>query len=115
MNIIFKENLPEDYNKYTILELDTFVLADGTKHTACCVVENIPITELSQVDNHKDLHAKLIKHYADKNWDFCEQAIEQLTGKWGNELDSFYAEFGARIQQLKTQTLPDDWSPVIQK
>ena len=115
MNIIFKEALPDDHEKYTILELDTLVLADGNKHTAYCVVENVPITELAQLDANKDLHAKLIKNYANKNWNFCEQAIEQLTGKWGKDLDSFYAEFGSRIQNLKTQTLPDDWSPIIQK
>jgi len=115
MNIIFKEALPEDQDKYTILELDTLLLADGNKHTAYCVVENVPIAELTNLDANKELHAKLIKNYAEKNWDFCEQAIGHLTGKWGNELDSFYAEFGARIQRLKTQDLPSDWSPVIRK
>jgi len=115
MNIIFKENLPGTEQKYTVLDLDTFAFPDGSLHTACCVVENIPITELASTQNLKELHDNLIKNYALKNWNYCEQAIEHLMGKWGGEVDSFYAEFKTRIGRLKTQDLDDSWSPVIPK
>jgi hypothetical protein len=115
MNIIFKENLPSTGQKYTVLDLDTFVLADGSLHTACCVVENIPISELANSENFKELHANLIKNYALKNWNYCEQAIEQLMGKWGGEVDSFYAELKTRIDDLKKNNVPDSWTPVIHK
>ena len=115
MNIIFKENAKEIQEKYTVLDLDTFLMPDGAVHTACCVVENIPILELSQTTSLKDLHAKLIENYANKNWSYCEQAIEQLVGKWSGELDSFYAELQTRIEHLKTQDLDDSWTPVIAK
>ena len=115
MNIIFKDNAKEIQEKYTVLDLDTFLMPDGAVHTACCVVENIPITELSQTPSLKELHSNLIENYAKKNWSYCEQAIEQLVGKWGGELDSFYAELQTRINHLKTQDLDDSWTPVISK
>ena len=115
MNIIFKENLPATEQKYTVLDLDTFAWPDGTLHTACCVIENIPITELASTQNLKELHANLIKNYSLKNWSYCEQAMEHLTGKWGGEVDSFYAELKTRIDRLKTMDLDDSWSPVIAK
>ena len=115
MNIIFKENLPATEQKYTVLDLDTFAWPDGTLHTACCVIENIPITELASTQNLKELHANLIKNYSLKNWSYCEQAMEHLTGKWGGEVDSFYVELKKRIDRLKTMDLDDSWSPVILK
>jgi hypothetical protein len=113
MNIIFKDNLPEIDQQYTVLDLDTFKFPDGSLHTACCVVENIPITELASTESLKELHANLVNNYRLKNWNYCDQAIEQLVGKWGGELDSFYAELKTRIEQLKTLTLTDEWTPVI--
>jgi len=113
MHIIFKNNIPELNEKYTVLDLDTFCLPDGSLHTACCVLENIPIMEMSQTENLKELHATLIKEYGSKNWSYCEQALEHLIGKWGGELDSFYKDLQARIANLKDLDLDDSWSPVI--
>jgi hypothetical protein len=79
------------------------------------VVENIPITELSDTENLKALHASLIESYGQRDWDQCEQAIEQLVGKWGGEVDSFYQDLQTRIDRLKTMTLSENWSPVIPK
>jgi len=101
--------------KYTVLDLDTFSLPNGSVHTACCVVENIPVAELPITERLKELHVNLIANYGQRDWNYCEQAIEHLMGKWGGELDSFYQELNIRIQQLKTQTLDDSWSPVITK
>ena len=115
MNIIFKENSAEIAKKYVVLDLDTFSLPDGTTHTACCVVESIPVTELYQTENLKNLHANLIEHYAKKDWTYCEQAIVELTGKWGGEMDTFYNDLQTRIALLKTMTLSEYWSPVIPK
>lgn len=115
MHIIFKNSLPGLNEKYTVLDLDTFQLPDGSLHTACCVLENIPIMELSQIDNLKELHNNLIKEYGQKNWSFCEQALEHLTGKWGGELDSFYKDLKKRIESLQDKDLDDNWTPVIIK
>jgi hypothetical protein len=115
MNIIFKQNLPAVDHKYTTLDLDTFCMPDGSQYTACCVVENIPIDELSQTENLKQLHGELIANYGQQRWDFCEQAIEQLMGRWGGEVDSFYVDLKNRIDQLKGMTLDSTWTPVILK
>jgi hypothetical protein len=115
MNIILKQHLNDEYSKYTVLDLDTFELADGTKHTACCVVENTPVQELAELPSLKLMHENLMKNLALKNWNFCEQAIEHLTGKWGGEVDTFYAELKTRIDRLKTMDLDDSWSPAIPK
>ena len=113
MNIIFKTNLSELDQKYIVLDLDTFSLPDGSEHTACCIIENIPITELPATENLKELHANLIKNYALKDWNYCEQAIEQLMGKWGGEMDSFYIELLTRIEKLKESDPDENWTPVI--
>jgi hypothetical protein len=115
MHIILKNHISSLEEKYTVLDLDTFRLPDGNTHTACCVVENMPIQELAQADNFKELHANLVLEYGKRNWNYCEQAIEQLMGKWGGELDTFYTDLVSRIEQLKTQELDDSWSPVILK
>jgi hypothetical protein len=115
MNIIFKEHSEAIEKKHVVLDLDTFSIPDGSIHTVCCVVENIPITELSETENLKALHAGLIASYGQRNWNQCEQAIAQLVGKWGGELDSFYAELKNRIESFKTQPLDHNWTPVIIK
>ena len=113
MNIIFKKNLSELGEKYVVLDLDTFSMPDGTQHTACCIIENIPITELPAIENLKELHANLIKNYGIRDWNYCEQAIEQLMGKWGGEMDTFYVELLTRIEKLKELTLDNTWTPII--
>jgi hypothetical protein len=115
MNIIFKENAEEIAKKHTVLDLDTFQFPDGTIHTACCVVEQVPIMELATVSSLKDLHENLILNYAKQDWNYCEQALEHLMGKWGGELDSFYTELKTRIESFKTQPLDHNWTPVILK
>lgn len=115
MNIIFKQNAKEIQEKYTVLDLDTFSLPDGSIHTACCVVENIPIDELFQTDELKRLHASMIENYGKKQWADCEEAIAHLMGKWGGELDSFYDNLLERIALFKTMKLDENWSPVIPK
>jgi hypothetical protein len=115
MNIIFdKSHLEELQNKYTVLELDTIrVESTGQQRTAYCVVENVPILEMAQVENFKNLHANLIENYGKQNWNYCEQAIEHLMGKWNGELDSFYTDLSQRITGYQAQSPGADWDPVI--
>ena len=115
MHILFKNHVSGLEEKYTVLDLDTFKLPDGSLHTACCVVENLPIHELSQAESLKELHAKLIENYGLKNWNFCEQALDHLLGKWGGELDTFYTELQNRIIQFKTMDLDQSWTPFISR
>lgn len=113
MNIIFDSKSMFD-NKHIVLELDTFRFAiDGSERTAYCVIENMPLEEMPIVESLKETHSKLISEYRNQNWNSCEQLIEQLTGKWNGEMDTFYEVLSNRIADLKTLTLPDDWTPII--
>jgi hypothetical protein len=112
MNIIFgTEMAKQAQNRYTVLELDTFnLLPTDEVVTTYCLVENIPIEEMPIIENLKELHANLMTEYKKRNWSYCEDTIAHLTGKWHQELNSFYTELHQRIQDLKQQDLPQDWT-----
>jgi hypothetical protein len=101
MHIIFGDAINEIPDSFTILELDTFKLNDTEVKTAYCVVEKIPLVEFTTLQSYKNLHADLIRYYREKKWNFCEQAIESLLGKWNGELDTFYLSLNERICQYK--------------
>lgn len=102
----------------TILELDTFMqpgLDEPVTAFAVIEVHDIPLQELPQLENMTTLHNTMWVEYRARRFSFCEQAMEHLRGKWKGTLDSFYDEFGKRIQQLKTSELDENWSGVIYK
>lgn len=115
MNIIFGDNVADQARKkYTVLELDTFVFEQkNITATAYAVIDQIPITEMANIESFKTLHENLMKEYRKRNWKYCEDAIEHLRGKWNGDLDTFYTELYERMQTLKGQSLPDDWSGTI--
>jgi hypothetical protein len=55
----------------------------------------------------------MMLEYRQRNWNYCEQALEHLLGKWCGELDSFYQELSTRIAQLKETKLSDDWTGIV--
>ena len=117
MNIIIgKQNLNGVDSKHIVLELDTFhLLPIGEDVQAYCVVENVPIDQLPQVENLRSLHQSLINGYRERRWDHCINTIEHLMGAWGRELDTFYQELCARIQDYQAQDPGDDWDWRIPK
>jgi hypothetical protein len=117
MNIIFGiESKTPLEERYTVLELDTFVLRPTNEVvTAYCLVETIPIQEMLAIESLKDLHSNLMAEYRKRNWHYCENAIAHLTGKWGSKLDSFYSELLQRIMKLKETDLPVDWTGRLDK
>ena len=115
MNIIFGKDQGLD-SKHIVLELDTIrVGATGPERTAYCVIENVPLQEMTIVESLKESHQTLINEYRAQNWSKCERIIKQLTGMWGGEVDTFYEELSKRISLLKTQTLDESWTGVIIK
>lgn len=101
MNIILGSEAAEKLkNNYTILELETFTRTDNSKVTAYCVLEQIPLPELAEFEINKNLHNVFIRELAQKNYKYCEDALEHLLGKFNGELDSFYLEI---IKRIKTQ------------
>lgn len=112
--ILGEQNVREVSDKYVVLELDTFRTADtGELISAFCLIENVPIHELSQVDQYRDLHQQLIKNYRSANWKFCEDALEHLEGRWNGEVDSFYSVMSRRVQAQKHSRDSTIWDPAI--
>jgi hypothetical protein len=116
MNIIFGDTVENISSNYTVLELDTIRVSQANKIiTAYCLIETIPLAEFPQVENNKHTHASLIKQYKNRNWDFCNRAIEVLLGRWNGEVDSFYNELLARIEKFKIDPPPDDWDGIVDR
>ena len=112
---MFEDSITEEVkNKYMLLPLDTFYFASTEKNSvAYCLVEHTPIQEMFSVDRFMDLHQNLVKNYYLRNWNYCEQAIEQLLGKWNGEVDSFYTEIDARVKTYKDHDPGPDWTGII--
>lgn len=117
MNIILgKENLETIDKRYVVLELDTIRIKGSTDPvTAYCLIDELPLNEISVVAEYSELHNNLLRNYRKRNWNYCENAIEHLRGRWRGEVDSFYDSLTGRIQDLRTATLESDWTGVVDK
>lgn len=117
MHIIFGKTKAEELSdKYTVLELDTFILGEnGPLEPAYCIIENVPITDLPKVESMRELHKHLIHNYGQQDWKFCLDAISYLKGFWNGEIDSFYADLSDRILEYQQHNPGLNWSPAIQK
>lgn len=115
MNILFGSAVTDDIrDKYILLPLDTiYFTAADRQETAYCLIDNIPIPELMSVDEQIAQHNELIEHYQQGDFDSCRQRIDQLMGRWGGEVDSFYQELVDRINNGEVNQV--DWSPTIVK
>jgi hypothetical protein len=110
MNIIFGDTVKQLPDSFTILELDTIrTPPENIPVTAYCVIEKIPLSEFPLAEHYLTLHADVIKNYRERHWEYCEQAIEGLMGKWGGELDSFYTSLSNRIKNYKENPPDDSW------
>jgi hypothetical protein len=116
MNIIFGTNeMTKLHEKYIVLELDTVTIKSSDPITAYCVIENVPLDEMARVDNLKKIHAELMENYRKRNWDFCIQALNHLTGFWGKQIDSFYEVLRTRILEYKVTEPDETWTGIIAK
>jgi hypothetical protein len=117
MLVVFgKETANKLKDRMTILELDTFMqegLNEPVTAYAVIEMEDIPLQELPQLENMTILHNTMWVEYRARRFNFCEQAMEHLRGKWKGTLDSFYDEFESRIQTLKKSQLDENWSGII--
>jgi hypothetical protein len=114
MHIIFGSTAQEIPNSFTVLELDTFrMVKENRTDTAYCVVEKIPLTELAMLDAYKKIHTDLVQYYRQRQWNYCENAIEGLMGRWNGELDTFYSDLLARVIDFKQNEPPEDWDGTL--
>ena len=99
MQIIFSREVAEELkDKFTILELETFDV-DGKMLETFCVVpaDKISLAEYVTLGRSIDLHAQLVEAIKQKDYSFCKEAIPELVGKFGGELDSFYEIINERV------------------
>jgi len=103
MKVVFDKNLVES-DRYTFFELDT-VMQPGLEQpvTLYAVIDELPLEEIIELDNLKELHSQLIGHYKMGDWHLIEDAVRPLMGKFKGELDSFYQnilDFSAESAKL---------------
>ena len=119
MNIMFEDSITDEVrSKYMLLELDTFHFSELDQNkTAYCLVETTPIQEMINLEKNLEFHANFIKNFKLRNWKYCEDALEHLTGRWNGELDTFYKDIANRISQHKQQELNNapDMPIIIQR
>ena len=116
MNIIFGDSVNTIPDQYTVLELDTFRTVDSDKTvTAYCLVEKLALNEFATMESYKKIHADLIDAYRNQHWNYCEQAIDGLMGRWGGELDSFYCDLLKRVNAYQTTDPGPDWNGILVK
>ena len=100
MHIILGSEVAEKLKEnYTVLELETFD-KDDRKITAYCVVDQVPIMELPNLEAYKNLHSEFVKNYYKGDYNFCKDAAEHLMGKFNGDLDSFYEVILEKMKPL---------------
>ena len=116
MNIIIgKEDAEKMSEKYTVLPLETMKFKSNPEFppvVAYCLIEKIPVSEMTKIDENKDLHTKFYENYQKGDFSFCEQALEHLKGKWGGEIDSYYDIMEDRISKYKDAA---EFDPILYK
>lgn len=104
MQVIFSRQVADELrDRYTILELETFSVQDQILETFCVVSgEKMNLADLPHLADHIKMHEEFIEQLKQKNYKFCIDAIEQLMGKFGGDLDSFYEIILERCQKQVT-------------
>lgn len=101
MHIVYgKEQADRLSEKYTVLELDTVKVKELDKDLTLFAVvdtEKLGLIDLPQLDQWVKLHEDLIRNLKKKDKNFCLQAVEHLTGKFGGDIDSFYEHVKGRF------------------
>jgi len=114
MNIIFgTQEAKKLDDKYIVLELDTITIRQSNPITVYCVVENLPLTKLTEAEPYKLLHTDLLENYRKRDWNYCEQAIEKLQGFWGADMDTFYDDLRQRVEAFKQEEPDDNWTGIV--
>jgi hypothetical protein len=110
MQIIFDEKLvPALREKHPVLELDT-IWQPGMSNpiTIHALVERVAIEDMTNLDMQKELHTSMINLYKSGEWGLLPLLLEQLKGKWQQELDTFYDE----VLDFISKTDPKDWDGI---
>jgi hypothetical protein len=112
MNIILgKENLERLLDKHIILELDTFEVS-GKEVVSYCVlgVEDVPLNELSDIDQTIKLHDSFVDGLKRGEKKFCQELGEILMKMFDGMLLEYYTHAIDRLNHSVA-----DWKYVIIK
>lgn len=113
MQIIFGDSVNLVRERFTVLELDTFQVANTDQTiTAWCVVEKIPLEEITITQHLVKLHEDMMGQFKQQQWEFCLQALDQLKGRWSGEADTFYHDLEARVKYLQQNPPDKSWTPI---
>jgi hypothetical protein len=106
MHIVLTQAVADELRqKYTVLELDTMPHPDGPVPAFCVLpVEKIAM-EMSRLEENVSLHKQLIDAIKNNECDQSMILCENLFGKFGGELDSFYEIVLERIKKNKSTSL----------
>lgn len=119
MHIILGEpNVRYLEDRYLLLPLDQFKLQESSDAVqSYCVLDKdtLDIEDVPKLDELVNLHIKCMENYQKKNWNFCNQAIEHLRGKFRGSVDSFYDEISQRIAKYIEEDPGEDWDYIIHK
>lgn len=117
MNVLLSTQITDEIReRYMLLELDSFRKSISDEPvTAYALIEQVSMTEMMVMGQYLDLHKNLMRNYRMRNWNYVEQAIGHLKGKWNQQLDSFYSILLDRVENLRVQRLEDSWDGVIDK
>jgi len=117
VKILFGEETAKNLSdKHTVLELDKIAVKGKTEPVAIYTVldpDIVKFEELPTLENLVNLHNKLRENYVKQNWKFCEDAIDNLMGKFSGELDSYYVIIADRIKGFKSTPPPIGWDGVF--
>lgn len=116
MQIIFGDHVEKVRDRFTVLELDT-IRFEGSTNTmkVWCALENIPLQDIPLIETLSKIHHDLMDQYRQRNWNFCQRALEQLRGRWGGEVDSFYDDLAKRVEGYLQEAPPPDWNGEVVK
>lgn len=117
MNILLATQLNDDIrSRYLLLELDSFrTQPEAPAVAAYCLLERLPLDEMLVMQQYLDLHGNLMSNYRKRNWNYVEQAIDHLKGKWNQQLDSFYQDLAARTKTYKDHEPEPSWDGIVDR
>lgn len=100
MQIILHRHIAEEVAKrHTVLELETFEVEGQTVEAFCVVTaDKVNLGALMTLDEDKKQHQRFVDAAKSKDYELCKELAEELYGKFGGELDSFYDEILSRTK-----------------
>jgi len=103
--------------QYSIVPLDRVRYSDqGEVIQSWCLLSGDNTSTMEEAPHLPrliELHENMMQNYYRREWKFCEDAAENLKGRFGGELDSFYQHFLNRVRNYIDNEPDANWDGVI--